>query len=196
MCHRFLNDAMLFHLLLKIDRDLAKEVKEARCPHCGDRLDVANYRRKPRGIPDSVTLEADFDRRFSFCCDKCRRRATPPSVRFFGRRFYVGFLVVLITALSQGPSPSGKKVLRKIGVDRRTLKRWQQWWREVFPKGMFWKAAKPGLYPRHPADAGLPLTLADVFSFLTTREALIKCLKFLSPITTSLAISKHANLWP
>lgn len=196
MSHRFLNDAMLYRLLIKIDRDLAKNVKEASCPFCGKRLDVANYLRKPRGIPDSVTLDDDFARRFSFCCDKCRLRATPPSVRFFGRKFYVGFLVVLITALSQGPSPSGKKVIRKIGIDRRTLKRWQQWWREVFPKGKFWKAAKPGLHPKRPVDAGLPLTLTGVYSFLTTRTALIKCLKFLSPITTPLAISKHADLWP
>ena len=38
--------------------------------------------------------------------------------------------------------------------------------------------------------------LLGVFSFLTTRTALITCLKFLSPITTPLAISKHADLWP
>ena len=32
---------------------------------------------------------------FSFCCHRCRKRATSVSVRFFGRRVYLGLAVVL-----------------------------------------------------------------------------------------------------
>jgi hypothetical protein len=42
-----------------------------------------------------------FDRRFSLCCGRegCRRRATPPSVRFLGRRVYVGAVVIVASVL-------------------------------------------------------------------------------------------------
>ena len=81
-------------LLLACDRDLADERQRQCCADCGARLDVANFNRKPRGRP--LKLGPEHNRRFSFCCrrDGCRGRATPPSLRFLGRRVYVAAIVV------------------------------------------------------------------------------------------------------
>ncbi|HRZ54915.1 MAG TPA: hypothetical protein P5525_05600 [Candidatus Paceibacterota bacterium] len=40
--------------------------------------------------------------RFSLCCGKegCRRRNTPPSVRFLGRWVYAGLVVILVAAMT------------------------------------------------------------------------------------------------
>lgn len=102
MCQRLLGNASLFELLLKIDDELAEETRESGCPHCGSGLHRAGYERKPRGGP--AGLGERFNRRSSFCCgqDGCRRRATPPSVRFLGRRVYLGAVVVLLSALHHG----------------------------------------------------------------------------------------------
>src|ERR1700726_3419348 len=56
--------------------------------------------RKPRGGPQ-------WDRRYSFCCaeEDCRRRLTPESVRFLGRRVYAGLVVVLMATMIHGLKP-------------------------------------------------------------------------------------------
>lgn len=90
MCHILLNDPKFFSLLLHIDRDLAQQCRAAGCP-CGGTLHQANYPRKPRGCPREA--RADCERRFSFCCNRCRRRITARSVRFMGRRAYRGRVV-------------------------------------------------------------------------------------------------------
>ena len=84
----------LFELLFAIDQDLAANARAAGCPACGGRLHSVRYPRKPRGGP--ADLGPEYDWRFSFCCagEGCRRRATPPSVRFLGRRVYLGAVVV------------------------------------------------------------------------------------------------------
>ena len=87
VCHELLCDAKLYFHLLRIDRDLAAAERAKGCPACGGRLDVADYPRKPRG--GAAELPDEYGRRFSFCCDACRRRVTPPSVRYFGRRVYM-----------------------------------------------------------------------------------------------------------
>ena len=59
--------------------------------------------------------------RLSFCCDRdgCRKRTTPPSVRFLGRKVYLGAIVILISAMRQGPSPRRVRELSaRFGVDR------------------------------------------------------------------------------
>ena len=46
-------------------------------------LHQAHYERKPRDAP---LIWMEEKSRFSFCCGHCRRRCTPASVRFLGRR--------------------------------------------------------------------------------------------------------------
>ena len=70
------------------------------CRYCGGPLHRGDYPRKPRGGLSPSAAEA-FGRRFSLCCGRegCRRRATPPSVRFLGRRVYVGAVVIVASAI-------------------------------------------------------------------------------------------------
>ena len=105
-------------LLLSIDRDLAECARRQGCP-CGGRLHCANYARAPRGGPEH--LPDGYRQRFSFCCERdgCRKRVTPPSVRFLGRKVYLGAVVVLISAMRQGPTPRrARELSRLFGVDR------------------------------------------------------------------------------
>jgi hypothetical protein len=197
MCHRFLRDARLYGLLLQVDRDLAQQTQAAGCRRCNGRLDIANYPRKPRG--GLVDAGVEFGWRFSFCCyrEGCRSRATPPSVRYLGRKVYLGAVVALITALRQGPTPPAAKRLKaELGIDRRTLERWQAWWQELFPQGEFWAQARPQLFPHCPADDTLPRSLLKVFGAQRSIKRLVRSLRFLSPASTPLAVAVHASLWP
>lgn len=184
MCQKLLSDVKLYEALLRFDRDLAETVRLEGCLECRNRLHRANYRRKPRGHPEEVG--PDFDVRLSFCCgqDGCRKRRTPPSVRFLGRRVYLGVLVVLVSALSQGLSPTRERRLREeLGVSRRTLSRWRTWWEELFPASRFWQIAKARFSPSvDPAE--LPQSLLDRFGG-GTRNGLLALLAFLSPITVA-----------
>ena len=141
MYHTLPAAASFWPFLFTIDQDLAETTRKQGCP-CGGRLHRADYPRKPRA--DSDALPDTYKTRFSFCCDRdgCRRRATPPSVRFLGRKIYVGALVVLISAMRHGPSPRRVRELSTLfGVDRRTIARWQEFWRDHFPQTHFWKVA-------------------------------------------------------
>jgi len=179
-----LQDARFFTMLYRADCDLAAEVRAASCGICGARLHSAHYWRKPRGGPEG--LERDFDRRFSFCCARegCRSRATPPSVRFLGRRVYLGAVVVLVCAMQSGVTPKRASRLRALlGVDRRTLERWRSWWRESFAGSSFWQGAKAHFVP--PLEVGLlPAALLERFAGGGEGARLLALLHFLAPITT------------
>ena len=73
--------------------------------------------------------------RLSLCCGRegCRRRATPPSVRFFGRRVYIGaaFILASIVALTLGTASAA---CRATGIPAKTTRRWGRWWRGAFPE--------------------------------------------------------------
>ena len=85
--------------LKTIDAAEAERCWAAGCPRCGGELHSASYPRKPHGLAPALRADA---RRHSLCCAACRRRVLPPSVRFFGRRFRVAplFLVVSVLVLS------------------------------------------------------------------------------------------------
>lgn len=191
MCHGILSDARLYALLLKYDEDLAAEARAAGC-ECGGALHVSDFPRKPRGGPPD--LGAGYDRRLSFCCDRdgCRGRVTPRSVRFLGRRVYVGAVVVLVSAMRSGPTPERvAKLVMLIGASRRTLQRWRAWWRTAFAESAFWKAAG-GRFARPVARRFLPQSLVERFSG-DEQERLIAALRFLSPITSRSARSAMAS---
>ncbi len=104
MYHDLPATATFWAFLFTIDKDLAETARKKGC-RCGGHLHCAHYPRKPRGTPEQLT-EAQCVR-LSFCCDRdgCRKRVTPPSVRFLGRKVYLGAVVVLVSAMRQGPSP-------------------------------------------------------------------------------------------
>lgn len=179
-----LSDARLYALLLKFDEDLAAEARRARCRVCGGRLDEGRYPRKPR-VPKTVTLPDEYDWRYSYSCAvrTCRKRHTPASTRFLGRRVYLGVIVVLATAMQQGPAPWRLRRLREeLGVSRQTLERWRTWWREAFVQSPFWKAARAAFSP--PADeASAPRSLLERFGG-DELDQLAGLLRFLSPLST------------
>ena len=108
----------------KVDADLAHEAAQLGCLYCHGKLHRADFDRKPRGGPQ-------WERRYSFCCaeEDCRRRRTPESVRFLGRRVYAGLVVVLVTVIIHGLKPARVRRIREVlQIDSRTLKRWRQWW--------------------------------------------------------------------
>ena len=165
---------------------MAKTARLAGCGECGNVLHSANYPRKPRG-PTVTVPGAECDKRFSFCCavDGCRARATPPSVRFLGRKVYLGAVVVLATAMRHGVTPVRVARLRELlGVNARTLKRWRAWWLEAVVETQFWRAAKARLAP--PVnEASLPATLVERFGGDDPLRDLVSVLLFLSPLSTT-----------
>lgn len=185
MSHRFLVSASFYSFLFRIDAERAEEVREAGCG-CGGRLHQSNYPRKPRGGPDDLGKE--HNERLSFCCDQdgCRKRATPPSVRFFGRRVYLAAVVTLVAAVTHGATAARtRKLVALVGdVSGRTLSRWRSWWRETFPTTEFWREHGQRLSPALAAD-GLPACLVERFAGHDLRARLVAALRFLAPLTTA-----------
>ena len=61
-------------------------------------------------------------------------------MRFFGRRFYLGALFVLVSALMLRGGVRLQTIKRRWGIPIATLRRWRQWWREAFPATELWRA--------------------------------------------------------
>jgi len=185
MYHELLFDATFWAFLLGIDQELAEAARAEKCPSCGCHLHHANYPRKPRGPRN---LPEEYRYRLSFCCagDGCRKRVTPPSVRFLGRKVYLGAVVILVSAMRQGPTPRRVRELTELfGADRRTIYRWRDFWNEHFPKTTFWKVARARLVPVFEI-VEFPRSLLEVFVRAgNDRDGWKKLLCFLSPITTT-----------
>ena len=185
MCHLPLWDASFYVLLWWIDTDLAATSRARGCRACeGGRLHVANYERKPRCGPG--TPPSGFELRLSFCCGRegCRRRSTPPSVRFLGRRVYLGAVVVLVGALRSGSTPKRAAELQKLfGVSPRTLERWRRWWRETVPSSRFWSSLRGRLASPVDNDT-LPASLLARLGGAVTL-GVVALMRLLEPISTA-----------
>ena len=157
MCHDFHSNSTFYKLLSNIDESTAREAQSTGCPWCGGVLHSACYPRKPRGIRSA--LDESYFSRWSFCCAnrECRRRTTPPSVRFLGRKVYLGVIVVLATALHPGLTPKRREqLIEYLDIPVQTLWRWFKWWRETFAESALWRAERGRFVP--PVEVGL---LAD-----------------------------------
>jgi len=109
---------------------------------------------------------------------------TPPSVRFLGRKVYLGAVVILISAMRQSLTPRRVRELSTLfGVDRATIARWQAFWRDAIPQTPFWKVARARLV----SDVNvvvLPLSLLEAFHRTKDPCQDWGCLlRFLSPLT-------------
>jgi hypothetical protein len=121
-----------FALLKQQDKQIAARVAAEGCPWCGGPLYRGDYDRKPRGALIAPAGE-EFVRRISLCCGRegCRKRATPPSLRFLGRRVYLGAVVIVVSLVA--PALSSARAIRRVtGVPARTAQRWLSWWRGPF----------------------------------------------------------------
>jgi hypothetical protein len=117
-----------FAFLTTIDEKIMLLVAAGRCSRCGGPLHRGDYERKPRGAL-LAPAGAEFVTRFSLCCGRegCRKRATPPSVRFLGRRVYLGAVVIVASMFARVLAGAAK--LRQVtGVPTRTTQRWLGWW--------------------------------------------------------------------
>jgi hypothetical protein len=189
MCQTFLNDANFYALLLQIDQELAAPVQGGGCRYCGGKLHRADYPRKPRGVARRVLGEG-YERRISFCCAEagCRCRMTPASVRFLGRRVYLGVIVVLSAVLSGGVTAKRARYLGEhLGVGGRTLERWRRWWREGFVGTPFWQWAR-GYFSPPPRSERLPASLLECFAAEGLAGQVIALLRFIAPLSTVGAI--------
>jgi hypothetical protein len=143
------------------------------------------FERKPRGGPE--VLGPEYRVRFSYCCELegCRRRVTPPSLRFLGRKVFFGVVVLLVPVLRDGPSEKRlKRLCAEFAVSLRTLRRWIRWWRETFATGRFWLASQ-GRFARPVASQALPSSLLLAFERVgEVASRVLAVLRFLAPITT------------
>jgi hypothetical protein len=181
-----LRDTRFYELLLGFDRQIADAAHAGPCRECGSKLHWGSFDRKPRGVP--AGLGREHTRRFSLCCakDGCRTRETPSSLRFLGRKVFLGAMVVLISAMQSGLNPARMKRLKAlVGVSRRTVLRWRDWWRNVFADSPFWRAHR-ALAPMA-STADLTASLLRSFDGAIERQ-LISLLRFLAPITTGRGI--------
>jgi hypothetical protein len=180
VCHTLLQNPKFFSLLVQIDTELAAQMHATTC-QCGGALHRANYPRKPRACPQEVRYA--FESRWSFCCSLCRKRSTSPSVRFLGRRVYLGLIVVLIPQRRSTLSAADIQLCDDLGVPVRTIARWRQWWLQHFATTTLWQEACARFMP--------PLQILDLPTSLIGRftgaahEAMVRLLSFLSPLSVS-----------
>jgi hypothetical protein len=188
-----LRDSSFFELLLRFDDDLAATVRQAGCAVCGGALHSARYQRKPRGGPPG--LGSEYALRQSFCCatEGCRRRATPPSLRFLGRKVFFGLWVLLLPVLREGPTPERLSRLEEVFVvSRRTLLRWRRWWREVVPRSRFWQSRR-GDWASPVPPVALPGSLLAGFGHLAgAAERALSALRWLAPLGATGSFLDHA----
>lgn len=185
MCHTLLADSRFFDFLLSIDQQIATEVHSGGCPHCGGALHVSCYPRKPRGV--RFPLSEALQMRLSFCCaeENCRRRCTPPSVRFLGRKVYLSVIVILATAMHHGlTSKRRKQLIEELDLWPQTLGRWRAWWRNYFPTTRCWRSKQGHFIP--PVNIRqLPGALLGRLKSPDLLGRLCLLLRLAAPVTTS-----------
>ncbi len=178
MCHAVLQNPAIFHLLTRIDEELASSTRLGGCPLCGGPLHVADFPRKPRGCPAAVREEYSW--RLSFTCGRCDARATSPSVRFLGRRVYLALVLMLV---SPPGSASGQTLCDFLGIPACTLKRWRRWWRVDFALTPFWQSVRERFMPPVMIER-LPMSLLERFDAGEMTDSLRLALRFIAPLST------------
>jgi hypothetical protein len=170
-----------FELLERQDEAITDRVAAAGCRACEGVLHRGDYNRKPRGGLFARAGE-DFVRRFSLCCasEGCRKRATPPSLRFLGRRVYLGAVVILASLVADALGVAGA-IRRATGVPARTTRRWLGWWRGPFLDTAVFVAIRARLIGVEVAR--LPASILDALTGAATKRVQTM-LELVAPITT------------
>lgn len=175
----------LFAALAQADEKIAHQVADRRCPLCGGPLHRSDYARKPCGALMAPAGE-EFVMRFSLCCGRegCRKRATPPSLRFLGRRVYLGAVVIMASIVAQA-TESAAAIRKATGVPARTTRRWLAWWRGAFLGTEVFVALRARLIGVAVED--VPKSIVDQLVG-TPEERVQSLLKWLRPLTTGTGI--------
>lgn len=184
MCQSLPLDANFWSTLFQLDWHIADRVRHQGCPHCAGKLYVANYPRKPRGVHRDI-LGLEYTRRFSFCCSVCHKRTTPPSVRFLGRKVYLGGFITLMSAGAHGIERKQRDaLLDELDVPAQTLYRWRRWWSEHLPTSATWRSLSGWFSPPVQSKA-LPGELLTRLQGSTLALRLQQLLRLICPLTTS-----------
>lgn len=185
MWHNIVDLSSRYAILDEIDAEITAKVRANGCPICASPLHMSRYPRKPRGIPTEINRKRWW--RLSLCCSQrdCRKRITPPSVTFLGRKWYPGCVVVAVCSDIQGQPAITIPINRMIeffGVSWKTVKRWQKWWSKWVPKTALWRRLQGHL--AHPVDTSLlPRNLLERIVG-TAVEQLVSFLRLIGPLTT------------
>lgn len=188
MWHGVVLGKEFFASLLAIDSAIALETRARACQRCGGPLCAGHYGRKPRGgLVAAAGESAPFTQRYSFCCSRegCRKRATPPSVRFLGRRVHLEGAILIACALVPLLEQTQRAVCDAIGIARRTVRRWKSWWSSAFVANALWvelRGRVPGL-----GVAGLPGDLIEMFEGEAPTDKLLAAMRWLAPLSTKTA---------
>lgn len=186
MWHEVVLEREFFAALLSIDAEIAVRVRSGGCARCGGPLCVGHYERKPRGGRIAEAGASDlFSQRFSWCCGRegCRKRATPPSVRFLGRKVYLEGAILIACTIVPLIEQTAAAIREATGIAMRTIRRWQSWWWTVFAASALFaelRARAPNIDP-----VALPGAMFESFEGATPIERLERTTRFLAPLTTT-----------
>lgn len=184
MSQNFLLKSSFHASLIEIDLEIANICLEKGCVYCGGKLHQADYPRSPMGVPSE--FRDQYSQRISFCCANCRKRTTPPSVRFFGRRWYPAPLHIFISIMTCGINKRRIALIEKyfgVTVRESTWRRWRKWWRDEFVITKFWRQEKGRLAPTAEITQG-PFPRV-IFNFYrgNIEQKMLLFLRFASPLT-------------
>ena len=180
MFHNLLLNASFHHRLRQLDQEKMASVRAQGCRFCSGQLHQANFPRVGFGIPGS--MRHFYQVRFSLCCSQCRRRTTPPSVRFLGARRFAALVMVLMCAQRSGAKEKRLDRIRcRVGlsISLTTWKRWRKWWKEAFPVTSLWRQVK-GLFVSQDELSTFP---GDLLKLLKAPR-LLNFLRLISPLST------------
>ncbi|HEY2514183.1 MAG TPA: hypothetical protein VGI39_25125 [Polyangiaceae bacterium] len=177
-----------FAALVGIDEEIVQQVAAGRCRVCGGPLHRGDFERKPRGALMAAAGEA-FRIRFSLCCGRegCRKRTTPPSMRFLGRRVYLGGVVIMASMLAQALA-TVEAIRKATGVPARTTRRWLGWWQGPFISTEVFVAIRARLIGV--AVEALPASIVRRLAG-TRQEQVGALLGWLKPITTGSGVGSR-----
>jgi len=172
-----------FERLQAIDLAIVGLAAAEGCRFCGGALHRGDHTRKPRGGVVAIAGEA-FARRFSLCCGRegCRKRAMPPSVRFLGRRVYLGAVVIIASVVGL-VATTARAIRCATGAPARTTRRWIRWWRGPFVATAAFLDICARLVPTPPRNE-LPTSILDRLDG-DAASRVARLLALVAPVTTT-----------
>ena len=105
------------------------------------------------------------------------------SVRFLGRRVWLGWVVVLGSTRPAGQTTAAARLSEALATPWRTLARWRRWWREVFVRSPLWRVLGARFLPPVAATE-LPVGLLERLTG-PGHEPLRYLLALLTPLTVT-----------
>jgi hypothetical protein len=137
-------------------------------------------------VPEGT--HSDYPIRFSYCCgtDGCRKRFTPPSMRFLSRKVYSSVVIFLVFLLKSKTDELKVEELNQLlgtSLSVETVRRWRNFWVKEVSQSHTWKRAPFS----HVLALTLPASLLDLFK-QDLKTSLKMALKWILPLTAGVAL--------